>query len=69
MPALFKASNTIPAVIAPSPIIATAWRFSPLVRAAKAIPNAADIDVEECAVPNVSYGLSERRGKPDKPSC
>ena len=28
------------------------------------MPSAAEIDVDECAVPNVSYSLSSRRGKP-----
>ena len=42
------------AVIAPSPMIATALRFSPLILAAKAMPSAAEIDVELCAVPKVS---------------
>ena len=31
------------------------------------MPSAAEIDVDECAVPNVSYSLSPRRGKPDGP--
>ncbi len=31
------------------------------------MPSAAEIDVDECAVPKVSNGLSERRGNPDMP--
>ncbi len=67
VPALFSASNAMPALIAPSPITATTRRSSPLRAAAIAMPSAAEIDVDECAVPKVSYSLSERRGKPDGP--
>src|SRR4051795_12937368 len=66
-PALFSASNAMPALIAPSPMTATILRPSPLRCAATAIPSAAEIDVDECAVPNVSYSLSVRRGNPDGP--
>ena len=66
-PALFSASNAMPALIAPSPITAATWRCSPLRCAAIAMPSAAEIDVDEWAVPNVSYSLSLRRGKPDGP--
>ena len=54
-PALFNPSNAKPAVIAPSPITAMCCvlRF-PFKRFATAIPNAADIDVEECPTPKVS---------------
>ena len=31
------------------------------------MPSAAEIDVDECAVPNVSYSLSLRFGKPEGP--
>ena len=31
------------------------------------MPSAAEIEVDECAVPKVSYSLSSRRGKPDSP--
>ena len=48
-------------------MMATAQRSSPLNCEAKAMPSAADIDVDECAVPKVSYSLSLRRGKPDSP--
>jgi hypothetical protein len=68
-PALFIASNAIPADIAPSPMIATARRDSPRSLAAWAMPSAAEIEVLECAVPNVSYSLSARRGKPEMPPC
>jgi hypothetical protein len=54
VPALFSASKAMPAVIAPSPITATARRFSPFSRDASAMPSAALIDVLECAVPKVS---------------
>ena len=67
MPALLSASNAMPALIAPSPITATTRRSSPLRCAAIAMPSAAEIDVDECAVPNVSYSLSLRRGKPEGP--
>ncbi len=53
-PALFSASNAMPADIAPSPITAMQRRFSPFALAATAMPSAAEIEVEECAVPNVS---------------
>ena len=73
-PALFSASKAMPAVIAPSPITATCRRrlgplFSPLLREAHAIPSAAEIEVDEWAVPKVSYSLSLRRGNPDTPPC
>ncbi len=67
MPALLSASKAMPALIAPSPITATTLLASPSRFAAIAMPSAAEIDVDECAVPKVSYSLSERRGKPDGP--
>ena len=66
-PALFIASKAMPPVIAPSPMMATALRFSPLSLAACAMPSAAEIDVDECAVPKASYSLSSRLGKPARP--
>ena len=57
----------MPALIAPSPITATAFRVSPFSRAATAMPSAAEIEVDEWAVPKVSYSLSSRRGKPEMP--
>ena len=66
-PALFNASNAIPAVIAPSPMIETTSRSKPCCEAATAMPKAALIDVLECPAPNVSYWLSLRFKKPDKP--
>ncbi len=51
---LFSASKAMPAVIAPSPITAMARRFSPRARAATAMPMAAEIEVDEWAVPNAS---------------
>ncbi len=46
-PAWFIASNAIPAVMDPSPIMATDFLFSPLYLAAMDIPNAAEMEVEE----------------------
>jgi len=66
-PPLFSASKAMPALIAPSPMMATDLRSSPLRRAATAMPSAAEIEVDECAVPKVSYSLSTRRGKPEMP--
>ena len=66
-PALLSASNAMPALIAPSPMMATHLRLSPFIRAATAMPSAAEIEVDECAVPKVSYSLSSRRGKPEMP--
>ena len=33
------------------------------------MPSAAEIDVDECAVPKASKTLSLRRGKPEMPPC
>ena len=66
-PAWFKPSNAIPPVIAPSPITAMCWRSSFLYLLATAIPTKAEIDVEECPTPKVSYSLSLRFGNPLKP--
>ena len=67
-PAWFMASNAIPAVMDPSPITATDFlSSSPLCLAAMAIPKAAEIEVDECPTPNVSYSLSLLLGKPLKP--
>jgi hypothetical protein len=69
-PALFSASKAMPALMAPSPMTATALRSSPLCLAASAMPRAALMLVLLCAVPKVSYSLSSRRGKPPMPpSC
>ena len=57
----------MPAVMAPSPITATALRAWPFCRAASAMPSAAEMLVDECAVPKASYSLSARLGKPDRP--
>ena len=48
-------------------MMATALRSSPFSRAARAMPSAAEMLVELCAVPKVSYSLSSRRGKPLMP--
>ncbi len=58
----------MPADMAPSPMTAMQWRFSFLSFAATAMPSAAEIEVDECAVPKVSYFDSARRGKPEMPS-
>jgi hypothetical protein len=62
-PALFSASKAMPAVIAPSPITAMACGRA-LVLAASAMPSAAEIEVDEWAVPKVSYSLSCGAGSP-----
>ena len=64
--------------MAPSPITAITWRRSgagwpaasacaPSRSCATAMPSPAEIEVDECAAPNGSYSLSERRVKPDSP--
>ena len=67
LPALFNPSKAMPAVMAPSPMIATARRSRPAFCAATAMPKAAEIEVLECPVPNASYSLSLRLGKPAMP--
>ena len=62
-PAWFKASNAIPAVIAPSPITQTVLRPAFSRSAATAIPSPALIEVEECPTLNTSNSLSSRQGK------
>ncbi len=66
-PALFIASKAMPADIAPSPITATTLFVPPLRSRAVAMPSAAEIEVDEWAAPNGSYGLSSRRVKPERP--
>ncbi len=51
---LFRASKAMPPVIAPSPMMATARPGLPRWRSATAIPSAAEIEVEEWAVPKAS---------------
>jgi negative regulator of replication initiation len=51
---LLSASKAMPAVIAPSPMTAIARWSRPSDLAATAMPSAAEIDVDECAVPKVS---------------
>ena len=46
-PALFSASNAMPAVIAPSPIIAIDLLFDLFLSIASEIPRATDIEVLE----------------------
>ena len=62
-----SASKAMPALIAPSPMTATALRSSPFSLAATAMPSAAEIEVDECAVPKVSYSLSSRAGSREMP--
>ena len=64
---LRAAISAMPPVMAESPITAIAWRGLPWIFAAAAMPNAAEMLVVECAVPNASYSLSLRFGKPDRP--
>ncbi len=66
-PPLFSPSNANPAVIEPSPIIATVCLSSSLISEPMAMPSAADIEVELCPVPKASYSLSLRFGKPLMP--
>ena len=62
------ASYAMPADIAPSPITAMLLRFlSPFNFAAVAMPSAAEMLVDECAVPKVSYSDSTLRGNPEMP--
>ena len=64
-PALFSASKAMPAVIEPSPMMATARRSSPLSLAAIAMPCGPEMLVDEWPVPKVSYSLSSRRETAD----
>ena len=68
-PAWLSASKASPALIAPSPITATARRaLAPSFwRAAIAMPSAAEIDVLEWPTPKVSYSLSARDGNGASP--
>ena len=68
MPALSNASQAMPAVMAPSPMIATTLRSAFSSSAATAMPSAALIDVLEWPTPKVSYSLSARAGKGASPS-
>ena len=58
----------MPALIAPSPITQMTWCFSPERSRAAAKPSPAEIEVEACAAPNVSYALSDRLVKPGQPA-
>ena len=53
-PALFSASNASPPVIDPSPITETTRKFLPECFRDRAIPVAAEIEVEACPAPNTS---------------
>src|SRR5690606_25518670 len=65
--ALFIASYAMPADIAPSPMTAMALPGAPDSLLAVAKPSAAEMEVDECAVPKGSYSLSERLVKPERP--
>ena len=67
-PLWLKASNAIPAVIAPSPITATCFLFESFFWAPTAIPNIALIEVLEWPTPKASYALSLIVGKGANPS-
>ncbi len=66
-PAWFIASNAMPAVIEPSPMIATTWCDSRRWSRAMARPSAAEIEVEACPAAITSYSDSDGRQKPDSP--
>ena len=66
-PALFNPSKAKPAVKAPSPITATCFLFELSNLEALSIPINAEIEVEECPTPKVSYSLSVIFGNPDIP--
>src|SRR5213078_1073101 len=51
---VFIASKAMPAVSAPSPMMATTWLSSPLRSRATAIPCAAEMEVPACPAPNWS---------------
>ena len=69
-PAWFKPSKAIPLAIDASPITAICCLLSPFNCEAMAIPNAAEMDVDECPTPKASYALSSRFGKPlNPPNC
>ena len=53
-PALLRPSKAIPAVMAPSPIIAIALWSKFFFLRASAMPRAAEIEVLECPVPKIS---------------
>ena len=70
-PIWLSPSKAIPLAIEASPITAICCLFtSPFSLEAIAIPNIAEIDVELCPVPKLSYTLSLRLGKPlIPPNC
>ena len=53
--------------MAPSPMTQTTLCFLPARSRATAMPSPAEIEVEEWPAPNVSYSLSSRLQKPDRP--
>ena len=66
-PMLFIASKAMPAVSAPSPMIATTWWSSRLRSRATAMPCAAESDVPACPAPNGSCSDSLRARNPEMP--
>ena len=66
-PAWFSPSKAIPLAIEASPITATCSLSSPFNWEAIAIPKAAEMEVDECPVPKVSYSLSSLFGNPLMP--
>ena len=66
-PACCSASYGMPAVSAPSPMIATLLAGRPERWLATAMPSAALTEVLEWPAPKASNGLSSRRRKPDRP--
>jgi hypothetical protein len=57
----------MPADMAPSPMTQTTLWFCWRRSRATAMPSPAEIEVEECAAPKLSYSLSARLVKPDSP--
>src|SRR6218665_409555 len=57
-PALFSASKAMPALIAPSPMMATVWRLSPFSLAARARPPAGQGRGLECAGADDGHGVA-----------
>ncbi len=66
-PMSFIASHAMPAVSAPSPMMATTCSSPPLRSRATAIPCAAEIEVPAWPAPNWSCSDSVRTRKPDMP--
>ena len=67
-PASFNASNAMPQVSEPSPMIATTRPGTPCSTRARAMPSAAEIEVPPCPASKASCSLSSRLANPDRPS-